>query len=151
MARILFPPKPEILSNMCKQGFDDALRFLHRNNLISCTRCLAVQSTFVVSEKIKEEHEYDPECHECNLHRQVSHYYLTIIWQCVLNVFLISIQEALVSNMPETVLTIFQEAIDSANKGIVNWIFKHRSMKLLSVLSLPYTLPADMVHATFTK
>lgn len=53
--------------------------------------------------------------------------------------------------MPETVLTIFQEAIDSANKGIINWIFKHRGMKLLSVLSLPYTLPADMMHATFTK
>lgn len=71
IARILYPPKPEILSNMCKQGFDDALRFLHRNNLINCTRCLAVQSTFVVSEKIEDNHDYDPECHECNLHRQV--------------------------------------------------------------------------------
>lgn len=63
----------------------------------------------------------------------------------------ISLQEALVSNMPETVVTIFQEAIDKANKGLVNWVFKHRGMKLLSVLSLPYTLPADMVYATFTK
>lgn len=60
-----------MLSNMCKQGFDDALRFLHRNNLINCTRCLAVQSTFIVSEKVEENHDYDPECHECNLHRQV--------------------------------------------------------------------------------
>lgn len=70
-ARILFPPKPEILSNMCKQGFDDALRFLHRNNLISCTRCLAVQSTFIVSEHIDESAEYDPQCKECKIHRQV--------------------------------------------------------------------------------
>lgn len=128
-ARILFPPKPEILSNMCKQGFDDALRFLHRNNLINCTRCLAVQSTFIVSETIDDSTEYDPQCLECKIHRQ----------------------EALVSNMPETVMTIFQDAIDSANKGLVNWVFKHRGMKLLSVLSLPYTLPADIVYATFTK
>ncbi|XP_046748068.1 1-acylglycerol-3-phosphate O-acyltransferase Pnpla3 isoform X1 [Diprion similis] len=128
-ARILFPPNPEILSNMCKQGFDDALRFLHRNNLINCTRCLAVQSTFVVSETIDEGMEYDPECSECKMHRQ----------------------EALVANLPETVMTIFQDAIDSANKGLVNWLFKHRSVKLLSLLSLPYVLPADVVYATFTN
>ncbi|XP_022918776.1 1-acylglycerol-3-phosphate O-acyltransferase Pnpla3-like isoform X2 [Onthophagus taurus] len=129
IGRILFPPTPEILSNMCKQGFDDALRFLHRNNLINCTRCLSVQSTFQIQSTIDDGPEYDPECHECRLHRQ----------------------EAMVSNLPDTVLTIFQEAIDSANKGLANWIFKHRGMKLLSVLSLPYTVPADVMMATFTK
>ncbi|CAG9819778.1 unnamed protein product [Phaedon cochleariae] len=129
IVRILFPPKPEVLSNMCKQGFDDALRFLHRNNLINCTRCLAVQSTFVVSETIEEDLEYDPQCKECKLHRQ----------------------EALVSNVPESVLSKFQEAIDKANNGLLHWLFKHRGMKLLSVLTLPYTLPADVVYATFTK
>lgn len=61
------------------------------------------------------------------------------------------LQEALVSNMPETVVTIFQEAIEKANKGLVNWVFKHRGMKLLSVLSLPYTIPADVMYATITK
>ncbi|XP_076302462.1 brummer [Lasioglossum baleicum] len=127
--RILFPPNPEMLSNMCKQGFDDALRFLHRNNLLNCTRCLAVQSTYVVSETLDDNMEYDPECVECKMHRQ----------------------EALVSKLPETVLTILQDAIDSANKGLINWLFKHRSVKLLSLLSLPYTLPADVVYATFTK
>lgn len=30
--RILFPPKPEILSKMCQQGFDDALKFLQRRS-----------------------------------------------------------------------------------------------------------------------
>lgn len=72
--RVLFPPKAEVLSNMCQQGFDDALSFLHRNNLISCTRCLAVQSTFVVAENIVdpiEQQDYDPECKECNEHRKV--------------------------------------------------------------------------------
>lgn len=128
-ARILFPPKPEVLSNMCKQGFDDALRFLHRNNLINCTRCLAVQSTFTVSETLDETFEYDPQCCECKQQRQ----------------------EALVANLPDTVMTIFQEAIDTANKGIINWVFKHRGMKILSILSLPCILPADIVYATYTK
>jgi len=60
-------------------------------------------------------------------------------------------QEALLSKLPDTIMSIFEEAIDSANKGLVNWIFKHRGMKVLSVLSLPYTLPAEIVYATFTK
>ena len=70
--RILFPPKPEDLSNICQQGFDDALTFLHRNNLISCTRCLAVQSTFTISETIQEVKDFDPECKECTQHRKVN-------------------------------------------------------------------------------
>ncbi|XP_014229453.1 patatin-like phospholipase domain-containing protein 2 [Trichogramma pretiosum] len=143
-ARILFPPDAEILSNMCKQGFDDALRFLTRNNLINCNRCLAVQSTFVIPESVdlsedsttgnnkdnsNNKYSNERDCDDCRMHRQ----------------------EALVANLPETVLMLFQEAIDSANKGLVNWLFKHRSVRLLSLLSLPYTLPADVVYATFTK
>lgn len=31
LTRTLFPCKPEILSDMCKQGFDDCLKFLQRN------------------------------------------------------------------------------------------------------------------------
>jgi hypothetical protein len=60
-------------------------------------------------------------------------------------------QEALLSKLPDTILTIFEEAVESANKGLVNWIFKHSGMKLLSVLSLPYTLPVEIIYATFTK
>ncbi|XP_055314196.1 1-acylglycerol-3-phosphate O-acyltransferase Pnpla3-like isoform X2 [Sitodiplosis mosellana] len=127
--RILFPPKPEVLSNMCQQGFDDALQFLHRNNLISCTRCLAVQSTFVVQEAIPEE-EFDPECTDCQQHRNA----------------------ALIGDMPETVLTVFQTYIESANKGLANWMFRgHKGTKILQALSLPATLPADFVCATLTK
>nr|XP_040231631.2 uncharacterized protein LOC120955150 isoform X1 [Anopheles coluzzii]XP_040231632.2 uncharacterized protein LOC120955150 isoform X1 [Anopheles coluzzii] len=136
--RILFPPKPEILSSFCQQGFDDALNFLHRNNLISCTRCLAVQSTFVVAEqpsasleeKILEE--YDPECsecQECTQHRK----------------------NALVGSMPDNVLTVFQTYIEQANKGLINWVFRHRGGKLLTALSLPAILPADIVCATLTN
>lgn len=61
------------------------------------------------------------------------------------------LQEALMANLPDTVVTVLQNAIDSANKGIVNWVFKHRSMKILSLLTIPCTLPVDIVYATFTK
>lgn len=32
ISRILFPAHPEMLSKMCQQGFDDALRYLQRNS-----------------------------------------------------------------------------------------------------------------------
>ncbi|XP_068627563.1 uncharacterized protein [Battus philenor] len=129
-ARILFPPKPEVLSNMCKQGFDDALRFLHRNNLISCTRCLAVQTTFQLQDVLDDTNcEYDPECEECKTHRQ----------------------DALVDDLPDTVMTIFQNAIDSANSGLVSWLMRQRGMRCVSMMTLPYRVPVDILYATFTK
>lgn len=61
-------------------------------------------------------------------------------------------QEALhKAKIPDTVMSVFQEAIDTANKGLINWIFKHRGMKLLSVLSLPYTLPFEIAYAAYSK
>ncbi|XP_050362756.1 uncharacterized protein LOC126781764 [Nymphalis io] len=129
-ARILFPPKADVLSNMCKQGFDDALRFLHRNNMISCTRCLAVQSTYQLQDVLNDTpHEYDPECEECKTHRQ----------------------DALVDDLPDTVTTIFQNAIDTANNGIVNWVMRQRGMRCVSLLTLPYRVPVDVLYATITK
>ncbi|KRK01906.1 patatin-like phospholipase domain-containing protein 2 [Drosophila teissieri] len=124
--RILFPPRPEFLSKFCQQGFDDALQFLHRNNLINCRRCVAVQSTFVVSETVAQPQEFDPECRECKKHRK----------------------DALSSNMPQTVLDVIQDYIEQANKGLANWIFKHRGIKLLS---LPATVPMDFLLATISK
>ncbi|XP_055902682.1 1-acylglycerol-3-phosphate O-acyltransferase Pnpla3 [Eupeodes corollae] len=124
--RILFPPRPEFLSKFCQQGFDDALQFLQRNNLINCTRCVAVQSTFVVSESVAEPQDFDPECRECKKHRK----------------------DALLANMPQTVLDVIHAYIEQANKGLANWIFKHRGVKLLS---LPATVPLDFLLATVSK
>ncbi|XP_037934088.1 1-acylglycerol-3-phosphate O-acyltransferase Pnpla3 isoform X1 [Teleopsis dalmanni] len=124
--RILFPPRPEFLSKFCQQGFDDAMQFLHRNNLINCRRCVAVQSTFVVSETVSHPQDFDPDCRECKKHRT----------------------DALSSNMPQTVLDVIQDYIEQANKGLANWLFKHRGIKLLS---LPATVPMDFFLATVSK
>jgi len=69
MYHVLLPPDSEVLANYCKQGFDDALRFLQQRYLISCTRCMDVTSTY----EIDEEEVYDPSplvkynsgCDEC--------------------------------------------------------------------------------------
>ena len=47
--KALLPPRPEVLSDLCEQGFADGIRFLQRMNLISCTKCLDIRSSLLVS------------------------------------------------------------------------------------------------------
>lgn len=137
---ILFPPDPEILSKMCQQGFDDGLKYLQRHQIIACTRCLAVQSSLTfcetdgndlegnASSESDNEHTFD-DCAECRYKRKM----------------------ALIDSLPESVVKAIQDACDQVNKGVINWLFRHRSMKLLSWLGLPYVLPVDISIIIFCK
>ncbi|BES98193.1 Patatin-like phospholipase [Nesidiocoris tenuis] len=123
---ILWPPAPEVLAEFCKMGFDDALRYLQRHNYISCTRCLSIQSTYVISE---DDGDYDPQCDKCDAARQ----------------------DAVAGVLPEVVDTIFQGYIDAANKGLYNWLLSHRGVRVISLLTLPYTVPIDCAYAFIVK
>jgi patatin-like phospholipase domain-containing protein 2 len=57
----------------------------------------------------------------------------------------------IIDRLPETVSLTLQSAITEANQGLMNWIFRHRGMRLLSILSLPYVIPVDVIYATFLK
>lgn len=106
---ILVPPNGEELAQLCQQGFQDGLRFLQRNNLISCNRCVSIQSSFIIQEAMPDDG-YDPECQECQdctAHRKI----------------------ASKGNLPDTVVTVLQQAIGSANKGVLSWIFRCREFQ----------------------
>lgn len=49
LAHALLPSPPEVLSELCEQGFADGIKYLQRMNLISCTKCLEIRSTILVS------------------------------------------------------------------------------------------------------
>uniref|UniRef100_A0A2R5L4D9 triacylglycerol lipase n=1 Tax=Ornithodoros turicata TaxID=34597 RepID=A0A2R5L4D9_9ACAR len=130
--RILFPPNPEILSRMCKQGFDDAVRFLQKQNMISCTRCLAVQSSLVMAdsntESESDSHPFD-DCNECKERQQL----------------------ALTESLPDAIVKALQHASDQLDKGVINWLFRHRPMKFISFLTIPYVLPIDITIVVCCK
>ncbi|XP_013792677.2 uncharacterized protein LOC106476577 [Limulus polyphemus] len=110
--------------------------------MISCMRCLEVQSSFIVAEsdiftesdafssstENESEHLYDG-CMDCRYRQQV----------------------ALLDSLPEAVVKAIKDACDQVNKGIMNWLFCHRPVKLLSLLSLPYVLPIDITIVIFCK
>lgn len=49
LAHALLPSPPEVLSELCEQGFADGIKYLQRMNLISCTKCLEIRSSLLVS------------------------------------------------------------------------------------------------------
>ena len=56
----------------------------------------------------------------------------------------------LVDRLPPAVSLTLQRAISQANQGL-NWFFQYRGVRLLSILSLPYVLPADVAYAYYLK
>uniref|UniRef100_A0A914HQX1 PNPLA domain-containing protein n=1 Tax=Globodera rostochiensis TaxID=31243 RepID=A0A914HQX1_GLORO len=54
MVVTLFPPSPEVCSRICRQGFEDTLRFLTKNCMAPCVKCLTVQSNAI---PVRNEHE----------------------------------------------------------------------------------------------
>uniref|UniRef100_A0A0N5BM11 Ada_Zn_binding domain-containing protein n=1 Tax=Strongyloides papillosus TaxID=174720 RepID=A0A0N5BM11_STREA len=50
----LIPPNTEICSRICRQGFEDALRYLSRNGLAPCSRCLSIRSNAILMEAQEE-------------------------------------------------------------------------------------------------
>lgn len=142
LAGVLFPPPPEVMSQMCQQGFDDALRFLQRNNKISCLRCVAIQSSFTVAQSDKlnsedggpdiamEEHEFDG-CADCERRRDTA-----------------TLADP---SLPGPVAEAIQKTCDQVNKGLVNWFFNHRPVKVLAIMTLPYVLPVDITIVILSK
>lgn len=118
---ILVPPKGEELAQLCQQGFQDGLRFLQRNNLISCNRCVSIQSSFIIQEAIADINGYDPECQDCTAHRKI----------------------ASKGNLPDTVVTVLAQAMDSANKGVLSWLFRFRETRFLENLKSYFPLEEE--------
>ena len=45
-ARIFYPPNTkDVLSDLCKRGYDDTFKYLQKHNLLSCTTCLSSSSS----------------------------------------------------------------------------------------------------------
>ena len=130
LSRVLLPPDPEVLSRYCKQGFEDCLRFLQRRYLISCTRCLAVDSTYEIEKErtglsplpMSKCLNNDPNCLECKLQRHI----------------------AQTSSVPENVLKVFEEAIEAAEGGLTGWLKTINSFRLVRLLTAPARLPINV-------
>jgi len=137
MCRVLLPPHPEVLSRYCKQGFEDTLRFLQKRYMISCTRCLAVASTYEVEDEEEEDwetpsegcKEYDPNCLECKLHRITANQ----------------------GQVPENVWEVFERAIKEGEGGVFTWLHNINSYRIVRILTFPARLQINIAKGIITR
>jgi len=139
-----FPPTPAMFYEICQQGFDDALRFLAIRDLIGCASCVSPAPPEAQSPPPRHLNSqlwdmttknFDrivaeaSSCHHCHLQKM----------------------SAREDTLPAPVRKVLQEDIDSGNRGLVNWLYSYKGVKILSVMALPWALSADLVIASGQK
>lgn len=72
LSHALLPPPPEVLSELCEQGFADGIRFLQRMNLISCTKCLEIRLSLLVARSSSSQQAASMQSQMCGLLREVA-------------------------------------------------------------------------------
>ncbi|XP_040567487.1 uncharacterized protein [Lepeophtheirus salmonis] len=116
IVKVLYPPSPGVLAEMCSEGFRDAIAYLQKNNLISCNRCLCTISSIYSknnsdlmqkSEEIrKNETEMESSSH---LHKNGTTFEGDCI-QCQKE-----IEDSKESVLPEQVTSVFEDMMNKAD------------------------------------
>ena len=170
LSHALMPPPLEVLSEICQQGFSDAIRFLYKMELISCVKCLEIRS----SELMAKEAEYIEQTYSYQRQTRDSSYGdSTVLLQPVntdpLNsCYADEISEALLEAadcdgcilrrtnalqdpLPKLFSDRLREACDNFNESLYNWLYSHKPIKYLSYLAAPYYMPMSVSLALITK
>lgn len=175
MSVAFFPPSPEILSNMCRQGFDDALRYLQKNKLISCSHHLSIQSAIISSSPVKfripgsESFVIPVESDVVTMETDDSlpagdsseNLEFTVSdgddddddSDCISDCDECEERErfALQDSPPVTVQTALQAACDEVNRGFMSRIYKTKAYQALSLMATPYLLPFELAYTLVRK
>lgn len=137
LGSVLLPPEPEVLARMCKQGFDDTLRFIQNKYLISCTRCLTLQSTYREVDTTESMSgcstpcgDHDPNCLDCNLQRHLAG------------------SASITDN--EQVWQSFENAISQAEAGLSSHLINY-SVKVVKLLSKPAGIPINVASSCINR
>merc|ERR1719468_1072708 len=155
LGNVLLPPHPEVLSRVCKQGFEDALRYLQKRHLISCTRCLTIDAHYIKEEDQDEEmniqdlknsqefqnlqefknvpeikcKNHNSNCLECKLKREV----------------------AKGDDIPESVWVVFENAISEAEAGFASWLRFIPASRIFQLLTLPAAIPFNIASKMLNR
>ncbi|XP_026562393.1 patatin-like phospholipase domain-containing protein 2 [Pseudonaja textilis] len=122
LSKALFPPEPQVLQEMCKQGYKDALHFLKKNSLLQRPPLpLLVISGAEETDSEKEKDEDD---------------------QLQESAELTKAKEYLLEHLPPKLNQALLEAC-TERKGLFTCIANFLPVRLVSTLMLPYTLPLE--------
>ncbi|XP_043190453.1 1-acylglycerol-3-phosphate O-acyltransferase Pnpla3-like [Amphibalanus amphitrite] len=126
---IMYPPSPETLSDLANQGFNDAIRFLMRHDLMKCQVC--VMTTEIVGRAYSScgrliQHVH---CDDCS-HKQ---------------------QEAMLARLPDAVHEPLHQNILRQRSMLRNWVLNFPGVRHLMVLAVPWTLPFGIIRQIYDR
>ncbi|KRZ92725.1 Uncharacterized protein T08_6254 [Trichinella sp. T8] len=152
IAVALFPPHPEVMSDMCQQGFEDTLRFLASHNLFHCAHCIAVRSCVFMKDEQQRNNEEGSTERGRVLPRRVSITtnpdHRPVEFDC--KRCKDTAARAPRKGLPDVIRASFNEAIAYEN-SILRYFFYSRPVTLLRILSLPWMLPLDLSFLMMKK
>ncbi|XP_062973169.1 patatin-like phospholipase domain-containing protein 2 isoform X2 [Elgaria multicarinata webbii] len=129
LSKALFPPEPQVMRDMCKQGYRDALHFLKKNGLLHRPRpihpLLAIENG--AGERNSQEEEEEEDGEEDQLGE---------------NAALKEAEEHILEHLPPRLNQALLEAC-TERRGLFTGIANLLPVRLASTLMLPYTLPLE--------
>nr|XP_033809047.1 patatin-like phospholipase domain-containing protein 2 isoform X2 [Geotrypetes seraphini] len=144
LTRSLFPPEPKVLWEMCQQGYNDTLRFLKENNLLT----LADPSVDLpLAERINEASYFSddgkkpvPHCRQLEEKAEMVKPYkelLGIQWP---------LDKRVVEKLPPNLTRALQEACKE-KEGLYSQLCNILPMRVVSYMMMPYTLPVESAYS----
>uniref|UniRef100_A0A8D0C6M3 triacylglycerol lipase n=1 Tax=Salvator merianae TaxID=96440 RepID=A0A8D0C6M3_SALMN len=129
LSKALFPPEPQVLRDMCKQGYRDALHFLKKNGLLHHPRpghpIPAIENS--TGEKDSEEDAEEEDEEEDQLTE---------------NAALAEAEEHIFEHLPPKLNQALLEAC-AERRGLFTGVANMLPVRLASTLMIPYTLPLE--------
>lgn len=126
LSKALFPPEPQVLRDMCKQGYRDALHFLKKNGLLHLQRpspagpLLAIEAP--PGEKKEEEKEAEDQMED--------------------NTALAVVEDHIFEHLPPKLNQALLEAC-AERRGLLSGISNTLPIRVATAMMVPYLLPLE--------
>uniref|UniRef100_A0A8C5M664 triacylglycerol lipase n=1 Tax=Leptobrachium leishanense TaxID=445787 RepID=A0A8C5M664_9ANUR len=141
LTRALFPPEPKVLGQLCQEGYNDALRFLKRNNLLSAAPSPSSDLLVGNTEAVTASRCSSPECTAASgkveEKTEVKQPEQAAPWP---------LEKRIMEKLPPRLLTVLQDACKEKG-GLYNQISSLLPLRVASYVVLPYTLPVESAYS----
>ncbi|CAL4121904.1 unnamed protein product [Meganyctiphanes norvegica] len=138
---VVFPPGANTLSQMCQQGFDDALEFLQRQDLITCQDCLRLETAISAGLTFRRRKRT-----ASVLARSCSYLDGRYCETCQSEK-----QNVAFDKLPSTFGDVVKEAKAKAKDDLMLRLLRYKLIRIIFLLFLPITLPMNLAYVILFK
>ncbi|XP_069484238.1 patatin-like phospholipase domain-containing protein 2 isoform X1 [Ambystoma mexicanum] len=149
LTRAFFPPEPKVLGEMCQQGYNDTLRFLKENNLLSLPDP-QVDLPLVESEKTNPRCCTGGDCKkilsDSRITKDETEKRMSTFKDQVIRTPQWALDKRIAEKLPPSLCKALQEACEEPG-GLYAQLTNLLPMRVASYMIMPYTLPVESAYS----